>query len=381
MQINEFHTYSQGNSIYFDHNATSNIFAQVATEMASYINVPLNPSSLHSYGRNAKALVDAARSRVKAAACAGKEYKIIFTGSGTESNNLALRGVGLPVITTASEHVSVFNVVGKGIIPIDRDGIVKLDQLEKILHNLKQRVLVSVMLANNETGVIQPIAEIVKIAKKYNCLVHTDAIQAFGKIPFDIYSLGVDLLTVSGHKFGGPVGVAGLFVKEGVDLQPMILGGGQEYNIRSGSQCVIAIHGLGVASEVAIEKLNKYQNVGDLRDYLEERIQSISQDSIIFGKNAPRIPNTSSFTMPGVKNETQVIHFDLNGIAVSAGSACSARRLDYPRVQIAMGYSSNIAIEAVRVSLGRHSTKQEVDYFVEKWEQLYTNSKVNKQAI
>lgn len=373
--------FSQSDAIYFDNNSTSAIFGQVAAEMASCINIPFNPSALHSYGRQAKALVDSARSKVKSAVFANKEYKVIFTASGTESNNLALRGVGLPVITVASEHASVFNVVGKGIIPIDRNGIVDLEQFEKILHSLGQRVLVSVMLANNETGVIQPISEIVSIAKKYNCLVHTDAVQAFGKISFDISSLGIDLLTISGHKFGGPVGAGALFVKEGIDLQPIIIGGGQEYNIRSGSQNVIAIHGLGIASEIATEKLSKYQIISKLRDYLEGEIQSISPDSIIFGKNAIRIPNTSCFTMPGVKSETQIIHFDLNGISISAGSACSSLRLDYPRVQIAMGYSSEVGTESIRVSLGRHNTMQEINYFIEKWKQLYTNSKVTKAAI
>lgn len=370
-----------GNKIYFDHNATTPVLAQSAADMISYTNIPLNPSSLHSNGRLARGLVEGARARIKDAAGADNNFELVFTCSGTEANNFALRGVGLPVITTATEHSSVLNLVGAGVIPVNRDGVVELDKLESILKQLKSPVLVSVMMANNETGVIQPIAEIAKLTKQYGCLLHTDAVQAFCKIPFDISALGVDLVTLSGHKFGGPIGAACLLFKKSIELEAMMIGGGQEHKLRAGTENVPAIHAFGTASELASERLTRYEKIKVLRDYLEDRIRSICPEVIIFGENVSRIPNTSTFTMPNVQNETQLIHFDLNGIAVSAGSACGSRRLDYPRVLVGMGYDSSVATTSVRVSLGRNNTKEEIDYFVSKWEELYNSHNKNNKEL
>lgn len=368
--------------VYFDYNATAPIFANAMAEMLCYVGECMNASALHYDGRKAKQLLEESRSKIASLTGANNEYKVVFTSSGTEANNLALRGVGLPVITTATEHASVFNLVGKGIIPVDSNGLVKLDELEKILKQLDSKVLVSVIMANNETGVIQPISSIAKLTKKYGHLLHTDAVQAFCKIPFSVAELGVDLATISGHKFGGPVCTACLIVRKNIEIEPILVGGGQEYGLRAGTQSVLAIRGFSAAAEIGQQRISRYKEIKELRDYLETSLQKICPNLIIFGKDAPRLPNTSSIAMPNVKNETQLVYFDLNGISVSSGSACSSSRLDYPRVQIAMGYESSIAQNAIRVSLGRYNTKQEVEYFIEHWKALYKkhNNKNKKVA-
>lgn len=369
---------SESGIIYFDHNATYPIFPSVAESIADLQGLPLNPSSLHKYGRDAKRLMEEARQKVSSLANATK-YNLIFTGSGTEANNLALRGVNLPVITTLGEHASVLQPVGKGIVAVKKDGIVDFELLEHILKALGKKLLVSVILANNETGVIQPITEIAELVHRYGCLLHTDASQAFGKIPLDLDVLGADLITVTSHKFGGPVGAAGLFVRKGLEIEPLLIGGGQERGMRSGTPNIVAIHGFGMASEIVAHTLSSYKEVEKLRNYIEARLLQISSGSVVFGKGSNRLPNTSSITMPFVKNETQVIHFDLNNIALSAGSACSSGRMDYPHVQLAMGYDSALAVTAIRISLGLGNTEAEADQFIKAWSELYYKN--NKKAI
>jgi cysteine desulfurase len=361
--------------IYFDHNATTPLFNEVAAAMNEYMGVPLNPSSIHSYGRIGKKLIEDARTKVAKAIKADSQYQIAFTASGTEANNIALKGFPNHVIITSTiEHPSILNVVGQGLVPVDGNGIITLEAVEKILAHIKGSALISVMHANNEIGVIQPIKELVKLAKKYNAIVHSDMTQTFGKIDLNISDLDVDLATISGHKVGGPQGVGALIYKKNLDIKPLMLGGGQEMKIRPGTHNTIAIHGFGVAASMA--DYRKYSDVSKLRDYLEEQITLICPESTIFGVKSSRLPNTASFTMPNINSETQLIHFDSREFAISAGAACSSGRIDLPRVHMSLGYDEQIARTAIRVSLGLNNTRDEVDSFVQAWGDLYKQSKL-----
>lgn len=361
--------------IYFDYNATTPCLVQVRDAMYEIVSEPLNPSSLHSYGRDSRFIVDTTRSRIANLAGALDNYQVIFTSTGTESNNMALLGLrDYKVLTSEIEHPSVLKVVGKGEIAVDQNGLVEMEMLEHLLATAKQPVLVSIQFANSETGVIQPIPEISKLVHQYNGLLHTDATQAFGRVSFSVTEYNIDLLTITGHKFGGPVGASALIFKKNLPLQPLMLGGGQEMRFRPGTQNVAAIHGLGIAAEIVINSLGSYQDIKEIRDYIENEIAKITPEVIIFGRAAPRLPNTSSISMPGVRNETQVIYFDINGIAVSTGSACSSGRTELNYVQMAMGYSEEIACTSLRISLGRDSTMLEAKEFVKLWKQLYLKS-------
>lgn len=363
-------------AIYFDHNATTPMFNEVKEAMLELLSLPLNPSSIHLFGRMAKQYMERARNIIRAFLHVGSDYNIIFTASGTESNNLALRGIpGIPIITSEIEHPAVLSVVGRGDIPVNKHGIVNLNIIQDYLAYYKGNILISVIFANNETGVIQPIDEISKLISRYGGIFHVDAVQAAGKIPIDISALNVDMMTISAHKFGGPPGAAALIAKKKLDLKPIITGGGQEYRIRSGTQNIAAIHGFGVACAQISEHQVEYNNVSELRDYIENQIKEICPDTILFSKEVDRLPNTSSISMPKVKAEAQVIYFDINGIAVSAGSACSSGTTHLPHVQMAMGYPQEIASTALRISLGRGNTIREAEKFIKLWQALYIQSK------
>lgn len=362
-------------TIYFDHNATTPVLPQVVNAMNEYISEPLNPSSSHSYGRRGKMLLENARAQVAKAIGADGRYQTVFTGSGTEANNIALRGLpGYPVVTSTIEHPSVLSVVGEGLISVDHNGVVSLEDLEEILAHVKKPILISIIYANNEIGVIQPLDSIIKLARKYNALVHSDMTQAFGKIPVRLMDLDIDLVTVSAHKIGGPQGVGALIYKKNLPLQPLMQGGGQEQKIRPGTQNMLAIHGFGIAASLI--DTNKYAKIAELRDYLEAEIQNICPQTVVFSGESIRIPNTTSFSMPNTNSETQLIHFDTKGFAVSAGSACSSGRIDLPKTHMSLGYDEATSRAAIRVSLGISNTKDEVDSFIESWRELYEQSKV-----
>jgi cysteine desulfurase len=373
-------------NVYFDHNATTGLLPVVQEAMCDLMGEPYNPSSTHSHGRKSRSLIDTARVRIKNAIAAGDEYEAVFTSSGTEANNLALKGLsGYKRVTSNVEHASILKVIGSGEIPVDAHGIIKLDALEEILATSQEQVLVSVQAANNETGVIQPLKEICRLVHLYEGLFHSDAVQAFGKIPLSLAEINADLITISAHKFGGPVGAAALIFKKNLPLQPIMIGGGQEMRLRPGTQNTIAIYGFGIAAEVATANLNEFAKLRFLSDYIEAEIAAISPHTVIFGKNAQRLPNTSSLTMPGVNNETQVIHFDINGFSLSAGSACSSGRIDLPYVQMAMGYEEEEARTAIRISLGMDNNKEQADRFILLWKELffknYNNQKHQLKAI
>lgn len=372
--------------IYLDYNATAPIRPQVVKAMAAAMERPLNPSSVHGFGRQAKRLMDDARQKILESVNA-EGYNLVFTGSGTEANNLAcgVRSVACDVfVVSAVEHSSVLNVASGAIkIPVEVSGVVQMEAVKKLLHAARRTPhapLVSIQLANNETGIIQPIAEIARVVHEAGGMLHVDAVQGLGKIPLDVSILNVDMLTLSAHKIGGPQGVGALLFKLGIEIKPQILGGGQELGLRAGTQNVAGIVGFGVAVEAVTEMQNKFRHIKLLRDRMEAEIKSISPESIIVGEGVERLPNTSCITMPNVKNETQLIHFDLHNIAVSAGAACSSGKVTISHVLLAMGLQKEQAETAIRISLGTETTQSEIDRFISAWGELYKRTNATKEA-
>jgi cysteine desulfurase len=356
---------------YLDHNATTPVLPDVVEAMVEALRTVGNPSSVHRFGRNARRLVETAREQVAAAvnATAGD---VVFTGSGTEANNLALRGFArAPVMVSAIEHDSVSKVVENAVVaPVDGNGVVDLKVL-RLLVEKHRPALVSVMLANNETGVIQPVAEVTKIAHDAGALVHCDAIQAFGKIEVDMKTLGVDMLSLSAHKIGGPQGVGALVVRSSINLQPLLQGGGQEKRRRAGTENVAGIVGFGIAASLSNDHLLESGKSANLRDTAELRLKALAPAARVFGAAADRLPNTLCIEMPDVGAETQVMALDLTGIAVSAGSACSSGKVATSPVLRAMGVEEAIARCAIRISFGRGNTMADVDRLVQAWGALF----------
>jgi cysteine desulfurase len=358
------------NKIYFDNNATTGPSKAVTNAMIDLIQEPMNASSIHSFGRQARILVESARKKIKTFLDVPKDFRIIFTSSATEANNMIINSAKLDsmkVFVSTVEHPSILKTNVDRQLKVNEDG-------ELTLSEIQAKGFYSVMLANNETGVIQAIKDILNAVRDADSLLHVDAVQAIGKIPFSCSEIGADAFTISGHKFGGPYGIGCLIYNpEAFTLNPLIFGGGQEYGLRPGTENVVAIHALGVAvSEVEERVIRMQRDVLLIRNYIENEISSFCKEVIIFGKNASRrLPNTISMTMPGVKSEVQVAFFDSHGIAVSAGSACSAGRVEFPHVQMSMMSSYEEASCTLRVSLGIDNTIDEAKFFVEKWKELY----------
>jgi cysteine desulfurase len=354
---------------YLDHNATSPLRPAALDAMVEVLRAGGNPSSVHRWGRAARASVDNARRQV-AALVGASPAEIVFTSGGTEANNLALTGAGRRrLLVSAVEHDSVLRATaGAETIAVDRHGIVDLPMLEGLLAASSEPALVSVMLANNETGVIQPITEVVRVARAAGALVHCDAIQAAGKMPVDLDGLGVDYLSVSAHKLGGPPGVGALAVRSSVPFAGDRRGGGQESSRRAGTENVAGIAGFGVAAVEARAGLA----VEGLRDRLEVALRAIAPDAAIHGVGAPRLCNTVCVSMPGVRAETQVMAFDLAGVGVSAGAACSSGKVQRSTVLSAMNVDPAEAEAAIRVSLGWNSVQDDIERLIEAWQELYT---------
>lgn len=359
--------------IYLDHNATSPLRPSARDAMLVALDVGGNASSVHGEGRAARKLLDDAREALGFALGCLPEM-IVFTSGGTEANNMALRGVQAErVLVSAVEHPSVLAAArasGKplDLIPVDGEGRVDLAALERMLGG--PNVLVSVMLANNETGVIQPIADVVALARKAGALVHVDAVQGFGKIPVNFGLLGCDLMTVAAHKVGGPVGVGALVIRDGLVVEPLLLGGGQELRRRAGTENLA-----GIAGWAAVSRENPLK-IKVLRDELESSLES----AVILGAGAERLPNTTCFAMPGFRAETLLMNFDLAGVAVSSGSACSSGKVGRSHVLEAMGVAPEVAASAVRVSLGWNSTAADVRHFVTVWKQLVARHRARQAA-
>jgi cysteine desulfurase len=278
-------------------------------------------------------------------------------------------------VVSAIEHDSVLAAVPDAArIPVDAEGCVDLAALERALARLAPQ-LVSVMLANNETGVIQPVREVADVARRHGARVHCDAVQAGGKLAIDVAALGVDLLTLSAHKFGGPQGVGALVVRNGLEPDALLRGGGQERRWRPGTENLPGIAGFGRACELAMADAGWRERAAALRDHLETRIAALAPAARVFGHGAERLPNTSCLTMPGVSNHTQLIEFDLAGIAVSTGSACSSGKVGPSHVLAAMGVAPDEAASAIRISLGWASIPDDVDRFVDAWGRLYVRTR------
>jgi cysteine desulfurase len=359
---------------YLDYNATAPVRPVVIEAMREVLERTGNPSSVHRFGREARRALERAREAV-AALVGAAPAQVVFTSGGTEANNQALRSARGPVVVSAIEHDSVLAAVPDAQrIPVDGDGNIDLGRLERMRAALAPD-LVSVMLANNETGVIQPVREVVELARGHGARVHCDAVQGGGKLAIDMAALGVDLLTLSAHKFGGPQGVGALVVGEGVEPDALLHGGGQERRWRPGTENLPGIVGFGRACELAMGDNDWWERTGALRDRLETRIAALAPAARVFGRSATRLPNTSCLTMPGVGNQTQLIEFDLAGIAVSTGSACSSGKVGPSHVLAAMGIEPAEAASAIRVSLGWASTAEEVERFVDAWSRLYVRTR------
>jgi cysteine desulfurase len=372
---------------YFDWNATTPLRPQAQEALTAAMAVNGNPSSVHAEGRAARRLVEQAREQV-AVLVGAKPSDVFFTSSGTEANMLAL----MPAIETgkerqprdkllisAIEHSSVraggrFPHGAIADLPVDPEGRIDLEALKQALSGIS-RALVSIMLANNETGVIQPVAEAGSIVHAAGGLLHVDAIQAVGRIAVDIGALDADLLTLSAHKIGGPKGVGALVRRDDAlhIADPLIRGGGQERGMRAGTENVSGIAAFGAAAVAAREGFaSEAERMQGLRDRLEAGLNTISPGAVIFGSGADRLPNTTLFAVEGLKAETAVIAFDLEGIAVSSGAACSSGKVQPSHVLAAMGVSPALLRGAVRVSLGWTTTETDVERFLNAWRKLAT---------
>jgi cysteine desulfurase len=353
---------------YLDHNATSPLRPAAFDAMVEALRAGGNPSSVHRAGRTARSRVDTARRQV-AALVGALPAEIVFTSGGTEANNMAIDGSGRRrVLASAIEHDSVLKAAPNAqVIPVDADGVVNLDALECRLAEPGEPALVSVMFANNETGVLQPIADVVRLAHKAGALVHCDAVQAAGKVLVDLHGLGVDYLSLSAHKLGGPTGVGALVVQSGVPFASDRRGGGQESNRRAGTENVAGIAGFGAAADAARDGLA----VEDLRDRMERALLAIAPDARVFGAGAHRLGNTTCISMPGMKAETQVMALDLANVCISAGAACSSGKVHRSAVLAAMGVEDAVAETAIRISCGWSTESDDIERLIAAWRDLY----------
>lgn len=362
--------------VYLDHNATTPVAPPVADRMDQAVRDAWgNASSVHHFGQQAKAVVDDARAQV-AALLGGQASEVVFTAGGTEADNFAIRGAAealessgrTHLIASAIEHEAVLNTLkalarrgwSVTLLPVDQTGIVRPQALQDAITD--RTALVSVMHANNEIGTIQPIAEIAAIARLHGALVHTDAVQTAGKVPIDVNAMGVDLLSISAHKFYGPKGVGALWLRKGVRLLPFMSGGRQERNRRAGTENVPGIAGMGAAAERALQKMpDESARLRVLRDRLEHGILASVPGATRNGAAEPRVTNTANLSFERIESESLLIGLDLEGIAVSSGSACSSGTLEPSHVLKAMGLPHARTLSSIRFSLGESNTEEEVD--------------------
>jgi cysteine desulfurase len=356
---------------YFDHNATSPVSVDVEEAVVSALRDFGNPSSVHAKGRAARKIVENAREEI-ADLVGGLPENVIFTSGATEANNQALLCSGRKqVIASAIEHPSVLEISpGDPKISVGANGVVELESLSTILRRRGRFAVVSVMAANNESGVIQPVKGSAECAHAAGALFHCDAVQAVGRIPIDMKRLGVDMLTISAHKLGGPKGAGALILGEGVEIEAFIQGGGQERSHRGGTENVPGIAGFGVAVREARARRLSIGRIANLIGVLERRAVAAVPDAVIFGEDAPRIANTSMLALPGVDAETQIMALDLAGIEVSAGAACSSGKVGESHVLQAMGVPDELGRCGIRISIGAENTVEEVDKFIEVWSGL-----------
>ncbi len=338
---------------YLDYNATVPILKEVKKSLIDCMNEgPINASSVHYYGRKGKEIIDVAKTNISNLINTNKN-NLIFTSSATEAINLLFNNFKT-IVTSSIEHLAVLSSSKSDhIFPVNQNGVVDLNYLETYLKKLtknNKQTLVSVMWVNNETGVIQPIKDVVKLAKKYDCLVHCDAAQALGKIKINFEDTGLDFLTLSGHKIGAPTGIGALVANNKINLTPQIFGGGQEQGMRAGTENILGIKGFGEAAKlITSSKTNTSTKVKFLRDYFEKKIKNLSPETIIFGEKANRVANTLLLALPKIPGDLALMKLDLESFSVSSGSACSSGKISKSHVVSAMGYD-NLALNSIRFS-------------------------------
>lgn len=355
-------------AVYLDHNATTPVRPEAVRAVADALAETGNPSAAHAYGRRARARLEAAREAV-AELVGARAEQVVFTAGGTEANALALLGSGRArLLVSAIEHESVLKARPDAeIVPVDADGVIDLDALKRMLAADRRPAQIALMLANNITGALQPVAEAAQIAKQAGALLHCDAIQAAGKIALDLRALGADTLALSAHKLGGPQGAGALIVAPGVALAPLIRGGGQESNLRSGTEPVPALAGFGAAAKAARQGLARFAEIERLRDRMEADIRALSPQAVIFAQSRPRLPNTSAIALKGEKNDQLAMRLDLAGVMVSAGAACAAGKIAKGHVLAAMGVEPELAQGSLRLTLGWTTSLAEIEFFRTAW--------------
>jgi cysteine desulfurase len=359
--------------IYLDYNATTPIRPEAIASAGDAMRFVGNASSIHGFGREARKIVEDARAEV-ASLVKVRPAQVIFNGGATESNNTILSGYqDKNILIGATEHPSVIEAAPKADkIPVTKDGVVDLDKLATILNNAEID-LVCVQLVNSETGVIQPVAEIAALLKDRGAKLHVDAVQAAGRIDLDFKTLGCDYLSLSAHKFGGPQGVGAIIFREGLQLPKLLRGGGQEKRQRAGTENVAGIAGFGTAAKLAAMELAHYQTYTKaLQDKLESGLRKIANDLTIAGEHAPRVTNTTCAILPNISAETALMSMDLEGIAVSSGSACSSGTFKPSHVLEAMGYGETITKSALRFSYGYATTADEIDETIAAYARVIT---------
>lgn len=356
---------------YFDYNATTPLKPAARAAMLAAMELVGNPSSVHSFGRAARHLLEESRASV-AQAIGVRPAQVIFTSGGTEANDLALNGLtGRPCLISAIEHdCSLAARDDAERIPVGAQGLLQLDWLTARLAEIGKPALVSVMLANNETGVIQPVADIAALVHQHGGLLHVDCAQALGKIPVNFLLLGADLISLSAHKVGGPKGVGALVVADGIAINPQLRGGGQEQNRRAGTENLIGIAGFGAAVQDIRTDITTMQQRANWRDAFEAQLQAAVPEAIVYSQQAPRLPNTSLIGLPGMRAETQLMALDLAGFAVSTGAACSSGKVRPSHVLTAMGCAPDAAQQAVRISSGWETTADDYERMLKAWLQM-----------
>lgn len=362
---------------YLDHNASSPLRPAARAAMLAACDAAGNPSSVHAEGRRARAIIETAREQV-AALVGARPGEIVFTSGATEANNMVMDAGWKALAVSAIEHDSVLapaRACGAKVIalPASQNGVVELEAVADALAHATAgggRVLLNVMMANNETGVVQPLAEAAEMATTLGLSLHVDAVQGPGRLPVDFASLGADTLTFSSHKLGGPRGVGALVVRDGLNLPALIKGGGQERRRRGGTENVAGIAGFGAAAVEVAREQEAMHRIATLRDKLEAGVIAATPDAVVIGRNAPRIGNTSCIAVPGKSAETLVIRMDMEGVAISAGAACTSGKVGANSVITAMGLGEAIARSAVRISLGPETENEDIAAFLAAWQKV-----------
>lgn len=357
--------------MYLDHNATTTVRPEAVDAVCAVLSATGNPSSVHGPGRAARAVMEDAREAV-AALVGATPAQVVFTSGGTEAANQVFHAVPAgPRLVSAVEHSCVLAPAPDAEkIPVTGDGVIDLDWLERRLAQTPRPAVVAVMLANNETGVIQPVAEAARLARAAGVFSFCDAVQGVGKVAVELGALGVDALSLSAHKFGGPQGVGALVVRDAAQMRPLLVGGGQERGKRGGTQNLPGIAGLGAAARAVRDAGAEQERIAALRNRLEAGIRAAAPQAVIWGTAVARLPNTTCVALPGVDQQRQLMALDLAGVAVSAGSACSSGKVTASHVLSAMGAAPDLAGATVRISLGWPSTEADVDRFLDAWTPL-----------